>query len=366
MKTQIRLLGTALSLAVTLLGCFSDSRSKSGFTSHISANASSVAGSDSSEANGLATAFSSFSASSRAFSVSSVSSATSSTASSSVASSATSSVSSVSIPPAAGVLEKDRFGFNAPWMFGVMNNTPASTMAELTAAVKQLDHPIVRFPGGTVARSYHFYKTGYDGTQAGATENYIVPFVKMFSPAASPGLVKISYVLNIDEHFKHLAYTGSDEALINENLAGMTYLLDHGLSILLVELGNEYSLTPELFWRRGNNPLKTIDTVQENIDILKEIKITYTNDQAYTEAHLKDGLDKLESLFATYQARINALFQSRGLPRPAYGVPIHPIRTGNKYYGDTRYFLQYYNTRVKNMPNIDALIPHVYLSFASG
>lgn len=267
-------------------------------------------------------------------------------------------------PPA--VIEKDRFGFNTIWMFGALNNTPASTQAEITEGLKRLKQPIVRFPGGTIANSYHFNLPGYNGTQPGATINYIIPFTNMVAPPGEPVVAKISFVPNIAEHFQHILYKGTDDELVRENLQAMEYLLDRGLSIPMVELGNEFSLYPELFWRIGNQPLKPIDTVEEQVQILTEIRSTYTNDEAYIASHMKDGIDRLELLYARYQTEINAMMTRRGLPKPKYGVPIHTIRPGGKYYGDTRHFLKYWNTRVKAMKNIDALIPHIYLNFLTG
>lgn len=259
------------------------------------------------------------------------------------------------------------FGFNSPWMYAATTNVPPNASAELTAAVRELNKPYMRFPGGTVSRDYLMSSTGYNGQQPGATENYIYPFTRIFSTTSSSGLVKIFYQINMDYHFNHLTYKGSDEDLIQENLRAIQYLMDHGLAPEAYELGNEESLTPQIFWKRDNTPFKPIETLQENLDRLVDIKITYTNNQAYTINHLKDGFDKFQSLTKIYRERLLSLHQARGLPSPKFGIPIHIIQPkAIKYFGDTRFFLEYYNQRMRDVPNMDALIPHYYISFEKG
>jgi hypothetical protein len=254
------------------------------------------------------------------------------------------------------------FGFNEPWMYGVTHG-PSTTFAEMTAATKYLNNPIIRFPGGTVSRAYHINLPGYDGTQSGETQNYIIPFTNIFAPNNTP-LTRISFVANLDDHFKHITYKGSDEDLINDNIKALTYLLDHGFQVPIVELGNEEYLTPELFWSFGSNAWKPLENLDQNIKALTEIKLTYALNVNYQRDHFKQGMDKYTSLIATYQNRINALMDSRGLPRPKYGVSIPAVAAMT--YGDTTIWNRYYSERVKALPNIDALIPHYYSTIATG
>lgn len=255
------------------------------------------------------------------------------------------------------------FGFNAPWMYGVTHG-PASSISELSEAVKYLNMPIVRFPGGSVSREYHFNLPGYDGKQAGETENYIIPFSKIFAPAGSAPLARIAFLPNIDEHFRHINYHGSDEDLIAENLQTLNYLLDKNFKIETVELGNEEYLTPELFWSFGTNPWKPIDTVDQNIQALVEIKLTYAIDAAYQYQHFQQGIDHYISLMNTYKTRINLEMDRRGLPHPKYGISIPWIYSMT--YSDVNAFNTYYLNRIRDLRGVDALIPHYYKDFNTG
>jgi hypothetical protein len=258
---------------------------------------------------------------------------------------------------------KSGLGFNAPWMYAVTHG-PAGTAAELTKSAGYLNDPIIRFPGGTVARTYHINLPGYDGKQGGETQNYIIPFTNIFAPDNKP-VARISFVVNLDDHFRHVNYHGSDEDMITDNLKTLTYLLDHGFKVPLVELGNEETATPELFWSFGNNPWKPIDTVQQNIQALVEIKLKYKLNPDYQRAHFKGGMDKYIGLLATYRDRINALMDSRGLPHPKYGVPIGPPSA--LIYSDATTWNRYYAERIRDdVPWMDALIPHYYSTITAG
>ncbi len=248
-------------------------------------------------------------------------------------------------------------GYNAPWMYSVTHG-PAGTAAELTQAARYLNDAIIRFPGGTVARTYHINLPGYDGKQGGETQNYIIPFTNIFAPNNNP-VARISFVVNLDDHFRHVNYKGTDQEMINDNLKTLTYLLDHGFKVPLVELGNEETATPELFWSFANKPWKPIDTVAENIQALVEIKLTYKLNTDYQRAHFKQGMDKYIGLLSTYRDSINTLMDSRGLPHPKYGVPIPG--PASLIYSDVKTWNKYYAERIRDDGQwLDALIPHYY------
>lgn len=271
------------------------------------------------------------------------------------------------VSSASGLNYVSQFGFNAPWMYGVTHG-PSTTFSELTEAARQMNKPLMRFPGGTVSRSYRISQPGYDGTQPGETQNYIIPFSNIFAPIGSEPLVKISFLPNIDLHFKHINYKGSDEELILENLQALSYLLDRGFKVDFVELGNEEYLTPELFWSFGNSPWKPIETIDQNIKALVEIKLTYAWNQSYQNQHFKQGFDKYIALMNMYKSRINALMTARGLPIPKYGIPIPLV--ASMTYSDVKYWNAYYMKRIRDLRGSDLgkdlLIPHYYFYITNG
>jgi hypothetical protein len=128
-----------------------------------------------------------------------------------------------------------------------------------------LEPDVLRFPGGTIANKYHYYKPGYGWSKADQKrrENYIVEFVRLVRAMKTrPDVV---FVMNLFEHF-----TGADEeTLIRENMDALSYLLDNGMNVAAVELGNEFYLYQEIVGLPGQvtyNPedFNEIDHTEEN------------------------------------------------------------------------------------------------------
>lgn len=114
--------------------------------------------------------------------------------------------------------------------------------AEAIQLFDALDPDVLRFPGGTIGNKYHFYNPGYGWSKADMrrSQNYIVEFVRLVKAMrSSPDVI---FVMNLFEH-----YSGADEeALIRENLDALQYLVDNGLHVIAVELGNEFYLYQEI------------------------------------------------------------------------------------------------------------------------
>lgn len=107
--------------------------------------------------------------------------------------------------------------------------------------VDQLAPDVLRFPGGTIANKYHFFKPGYGQNSAfdqKTRQNYIVEMVRLIKSLKKTP--KILYVINMSEHFHKP--TVSDWDLIVENLAAILYLKEQGIEIAGIELGNEFYL----------------------------------------------------------------------------------------------------------------------------
>jgi len=114
--------------------------------------------------------------------------------------------------------------------------------AEAIQLFDALEPDVLRFPGGTVANKYHFYKPGYGFSKSDMKrqQNYIHDFVRLVNDLESKP--KVVFVMNLFEH-----YTGADEAeLIGENMDALQFLLDKGMDVTAVELGNEFYLYPEI------------------------------------------------------------------------------------------------------------------------
>ncbi len=266
-------------------------------------------------------------------------------------------------PPIINASVPNRFGFNTIWMHGLVYNSPTSAISEVKNALKLLNHPIVRFPGGSIGNYYHYNGKDYgfwsQGNPAVTGENFIVKFADIVQSAGSP----VAYVLNILEHFQNRypeyinlnlqnnsafypQYDEDDDYLINENLQAIEYLLQKGIKIPIIEIGNELTLYPSYFG-------------------INLAKFSYKDDPVAVQNVVKPSIDRyLNVIVPLYKSKINQLMTQYGQSLPKYGVPIHTIRSGRKYYGDTRFFLSYWNERMK-VANVDALIPHNYFDFGS-
>jgi len=114
---------------------------------------------------------------------------------------------------------------------------------EYVDALNQLRPEILRFPGGTIANKYHFYKPGYgqdSNFDKRTKQNYAVEFIRLIRALEHPP--KVLFVINMFEHFYQPKQT--DWELIVENLTALLYLHEEGMDIVGIELGNEFYLYP--------------------------------------------------------------------------------------------------------------------------
>jgi hypothetical protein len=134
--------------------------------------------------------------------------------------------------------------------------------AEAITLFDQLSPDVLRFPGGTIANKYHFSKPGYGWSSADMkrSENYIVDFVKLVKTLKKEP--KVIYVYNMFDHFK-----GANEAeLIKENFDALQYLINNGVNVVAVELGNEFYLYNEIIGTPGQTTFNPEDNNMEEIE----------------------------------------------------------------------------------------------------
>jgi hypothetical protein len=217
------------------------------------------------------------------------------------------------------VSSEDALGFNLIWMHGATYNSPSTTFAEITTALKDLKSPMVRFPGGTIGNYYHFngkdYGSWMSGNQCVGRPATGVNFIQRFSQVASDAKIPVAYILNVNEHLDRRCYTDGDTVLKKENLDALEYLLQKNIKIPIIEVGNELTIYPASFGL----------TVGDLINPL------IYNDRNKMIAIVKPSIDRYEQLLADYKISIHQLFARYGQPDPHYGAPIHPILEGNPY-----------------------------------
>lgn len=142
-----------------------------------------------------------------------------------------------------------KFGFNPSLMFNYFDDTIPDEFMEY---VNALEPEIYRFPGGTHSNAYRF-----DLDCAGYCENgnpnikfppnpkfennHIETFVDFVK--AHDREPEVLYVLNIFEEVKN---PGLKDKIMASNLAAIEYLVDNGVNVVGVELGNESYLYPEI------------------------------------------------------------------------------------------------------------------------
>jgi hypothetical protein len=160
-----------------------------------------------------------------------------------------------------GLIAQDQLnGYNIAHVFHPFPNHKIN--AEAMALFDQLAPDILRFPGGTIANKYHYSKPGYGFSSADLkrSENYIVDFVKLVKGLKTQP--KVIYVYNMFDHFK-----GANEAeLIKENFDALQYLINNGVNVVAVELGNEFYLYNEIIGTPGQTTFNPEDNNKEEIE----------------------------------------------------------------------------------------------------
>ena len=173
-------------------------------------------------------------------------------------------------------IRQNLHGFNGEYMMDQCFNSddPYSSPQEpyssiylsqaCKALVNEVSPGIVRFPGGITANFYHFNGTGYGivfseivGNAIGpvdATLDALIPvnFIEPFADLVLQTNSKVIFTVNIYTHFKtggsaindlnSLAYNNK----LEENMDAIEYLIDRGVDIVGIELGNEMYSYSEL------------------------------------------------------------------------------------------------------------------------
>ena len=147
-------------------------------------------------------------------------------------------------------MSSNLYGFNAANFFFHYDHKDTG----LQQLLDEVDAPLMRFPGGTTANFYHPAKEGYGYTLSDLDKNsdsqvhnimrrnvkreqeYVQKgwikenFIRQFSQLCKQRGAKVMYVANL--------YTGTDEEVVS----AVQFLLDQGVDVVGIELGNEYYL----------------------------------------------------------------------------------------------------------------------------
>ncbi|MCP4123156.1 MAG: hypothetical protein GY751_15490 [Bacteroidetes bacterium] len=235
--------------------------------------------------------------------------------------------------------------------------------AEAIRLFDALEPDVLRFPGGTVANKYHYYKPGYGFSKSDMKRqlNYIHDFVRLVNDLESKP--KVVFVMNLFEH-----YTGADEAeLIQENMDAFQFLLDKGMNVTAVELGNEFYLYPEI--KSGsskvtvnpelNNEIESPGTVEEKKEnfLMRWLRIltgkfTGKDNQDTPPKAISENPNFVyyEQLCRKYKTRIHAIS-----PDMRLGIPLGNLN--NKKH------TEYNDYMLRHFEFIDAYVCHFYGSF---
>ncbi len=150
-------------------------------------------------------------------------------------------------------------------------STPLNSMDlndECPELVNMIKPSNIRFPGGSVANYFHFNGTGFgfefDEVIGSVFESQLtfdeyapVNFIEPFADMALRTGSNVMYVVNFFTHFRNggaAVYDPNDETfqyLIQENLAAIDYLINRGINVVGVELGNELYAYTEVNLTQG-------------------------------------------------------------------------------------------------------------------
>jgi hypothetical protein len=260
------------------------------------------------------------------------------------------------------VQKKPGFGYNG---FFIENLIKSSDRAQQTETIKKTlidtGASFMRFPGGTRSNEFiPLIENSGLGKQTSFDKGFKNNFLVEYASTMKDIPVQTVYVANIMAHFP--SYYGapglipkpirgkSDIDLIEMNVRAVEYLIDQGLDVPFVELGNElYSY-----------------------DLTKLLRGKVRKEKSYTKVAsiAAPALDRYEYLVNQYTLAFDQLAErkSKELGR------VITIKTGvlavtpsatfnpnynNYYQGDFSNYFSYWNERVSHM-NADAVIIHPY------
>lgn len=126
-----------------------------------------------------------------------------------------------------------RQGYNTAFAFYGLENP--QNVYEQIKSLDEVQKPILRFPGGTIANRYRLDGVDY-GTTNFTDRNFVYDFIDLCHALDADAVI----VLNL---FEELVFS---ENLYNQNIELIELLLANNIRIVGVELGNEFYLYPEI------------------------------------------------------------------------------------------------------------------------
>lgn len=251
-----------------------------------------------------------------------------------------------------------KLGFNGFFIeqFIRSKNLPAN-LETLKTVMETTGATWLRFPGGTRANEYVPDMTA---TGLGRDNTFDKSFSRNFAEDYADYVINIgnttktSYVLNMAAHFPD--YFGgvnnmaprlrnkTDDQIIAMNLSVIEYLLNRGVNIAYIEIGNEGYLA----------------NLSKNRNLLVKSKSL-----SQVTTVMKPEMDKYEQLANSYMKALDelAIRKTKELKRTIsfkYGIPFSaPQGPARPYMGSYAARNEYWNIRVAQI-NTDAVVPHLY------
>ncbi len=249
-----------------------------------------------------------------------------------------------------------KFGFNGFFLEGIVKDKNLNDdVAAIDTVLTATDAAWIRFPRGTGANTYVFdlAAPGF-GDDSSFSKTYTDNFIVNYADIAHALHTKTDYVINMAAHFP--SYYGgtsfmpprlrnkSDADLIKMNVDAVEYLIDHGVAVPYIELGNELyasNLSP------NRNSLVTGKTLAQVTTVMKP------------------EMDRFEDLSKQYITAFDALAARKSVSFK-YGVPaLPPLGDMTKpiFNGSLANRNIYWNQRVSSIPGVDGLVIHWYSNF---
>jgi hypothetical protein len=131
-----------------------------------------------------------------------------------------------------------QFGYNNSRIVDQLTDERGELIPERVQSLVDLNIPVMRFPGGTVARNYHIAHAGYDGRgklYGGLNAVYrFIPVVKQMKAS-------VVLVLNVGHYDTFFWNINPDSAgvILDRNRRLIQTFIDSGVPIWGVEVGNE-------------------------------------------------------------------------------------------------------------------------------
>lgn len=126
-----------------------------------------------------------------------------------------------------------RQGYNTAFAFYGLENP--NNVYEQIKSLDEVQKPILRFPGGTIANRYRLDGVDY-GTTNFTDRNFVYDFIDLCHALDADAVI----VLNL---FEELVFS---ENLYNQNIELIELLIANNIRIVGVELGNEFNIYPEI------------------------------------------------------------------------------------------------------------------------